>query len=229
MGLDVFRPTHEWFFEVSVGSKSSEGVLRTCSIDKDVCVRVWSWWSEVSCPPPRACNSGFSSITPSASSLCCPLTPLILSHPASATFLNQTSCLLFFVVVSSMPLNTGLLMNFFSYPWLSFIILVFYLGPCISFVCLFIFPCLSPFSLPVSAIAIVLISLYFSSRWVPLWLSSVCSALPRPPPVVMIYECSYSRYVCLTPIKEQTFSSSFPYGLFTDPNCQLHYSQEQFK
>lgn len=40
MGMDVFWPTHERFFEVSVGSKSSEGVLRTCIIDKDVCVRV---------------------------------------------------------------------------------------------------------------------------------------------------------------------------------------------
>lgn len=151
MGMDVFWPTHERFFEVSVGSKSSEGVLRTCIIDKDVCVRVWPWWSEVSCPPPRACNSGLSSITPSPSSLCCPLTPLILSHPASATFLNQTSCLLFFVVVSSMPLNTGLRMNFFHIldcpsSSLSFILArVFLLSVFLSF---HVFPLSPDLSLP---------------------------------------------------------------------------------
>lgn len=58
---------------------------------------VWLWWSEVSRPPPRACNWGFSSITP------CPLTPLILSHPVADTFLSQTSARLFF---SPMPSKT---------------------------------------------------------------------------------------------------------------------------
>lgn len=40
--------------------------------DKDKCVHVWLWWSEVSCPPPRTFYSDFSSISPSSFfSFCC--------------------------------------------------------------------------------------------------------------------------------------------------------------
>lgn len=50
--------------------------------------------------------------------------------------------------------------------------------------------------------------------------------LPRHLPVAVIYECCYSRYVCLTVTYQGKIphpSSSFPYGLFTDPNCQLQW------
>lgn len=42
----------------------------------------------------------------------------------------------------------------------------------------------------------------------------------------MIYERFYRRYVCLTVTYQGEIpppSSSFPYGLFTDPNCQLQW------
>lgn len=95
----------DWWGILKVcGIKERQGCCQEFSIDKDVCVRVWLWWSEVSHPPPRACNWGFSSITP------CPLTPLILSHPVADTFLSQTSARLFFLLC---PLR--LLINFFMF------------------------------------------------------------------------------------------------------------------
>lgn len=211
------------------GIKGCRGCSQEFGIDKDVWERVRLWWREVSCPPPRACNSGFSSITPCPSSLCCPLTPLILSRSASAKFLNHELSVGFFVVVSCRLLLCRYpykLFFFFLWFWqtsLDIVLLLSYF----SFLCLHL-------SLPVSAITLVLITLYFSSRWVPLWLCSVYSVLPRPPPMVMIYECFYSRYVCLTVTYQGEIpppSSSFPYGLFfffTDPNCQLQWTPPFF-
>lgn len=122
------------------------------------------------------------------------------------------SCLLVFLSLSLVvSFCAGILINFFFFLWfwqtsLDIVLLLSYF----SFLCLHL-------SLPVSAITLVLITLYFSSRWVPLWLCSVYSVLPRPPPMVMIYECFYSRYVCLTVTYQGEIpppSSSFPYGLF---------------
>ncbi len=75
---------------------------------------------EVRCPVflQGPVTQGFHQSLPPLPPFCCPLTPLILSHPSSATFLNQTSCpLFFFVVISSpsTPSNTGILINFFMF------------------------------------------------------------------------------------------------------------------
>lgn len=126
------------------GIKGCRGCSQEFGIDKDVWERVRLWWREVSCPPPRACNSGFSSITPCPSSLCCPLTPLILSRSASAKFLNHELSVGFFVVVSCRLLLC-------RYPYKLFFFYdsdrppltssCFYL---ISLFSVFIFPSLSP-------------------------------------------------------------------------------------
>lgn len=93
-------PADWWGILKVCGIKECQGCCQEFSIDKDVCVCacVWLWWSEVSRPPPRACNSGFSSITPSPS-------PLVLSHPLPATYLNQLAVFLL-VSLLSMPSNT---------------------------------------------------------------------------------------------------------------------------
>ncbi len=99
------------------GIKECRGCSQEFGIDKDVCV---CDCDEVRCPVflQGPVTQGFHQSLPPLPPFCCPLTPLILSHPSSATFLNQTSCpLFFFVVISSpsTPSNTGILINFFMF------------------------------------------------------------------------------------------------------------------
>lgn len=163
------------------GIKECQGCSREFGIDKDVCVRVWLWWSEVSCPPPRARNSAFSSITPSLSSLRCPLTPLILPQPASTTFFNQTSCLLFYFAVVSSPSAPPCnwypyklflcfcLPSLFSSSFYLYLVSSLYLFP------LYCHP-------PASPVALVLITPCCNSRWVPLRLYTEHSPAAKAPP-----------------------------------------------
>ena len=102
--------------EVSLGSKRFEGVLRTLALTK-TCVCVCDC-DEVrsSCPPPRACNSGFSSITPSPSTLFMQPSRSFKSVSLCLCHIPQSNSLCCFVqwFHSSTPSYTNLLIKSFQ-------------------------------------------------------------------------------------------------------------------
>lgn len=107
MRMDDVWPNHERFSRCLGDQRVSRLALRTSSFTK-TCVCMCDC-DELRCPVllQGPVTQGFHQSLPPPSSYCCPFTTLIAFHPASATFLNQTRCLLFYLqFVSSMPSNT---------------------------------------------------------------------------------------------------------------------------